>query len=255
MRYNRSRMRCPHCDGERSEDDSVCGHCGVILVETDPDPDVIDTPMVEAGDSDRGPFDPQLAVGTVIGVFDREKAIGTKIGIAAPRKRRIADADEPAFSGGFLQLPESTVARDFDRFVADLRVFLARMGVVGRLTLYFMSLVAIGVLFPWTDAQGVGLEPGIEELGWLPLGLVLVAAVLHVARYRKTASLRPLLALGALVFAAAALLAMGYVFRANAAIDETMRPRLYYGYWITLLASLLALLGSLLAMKDITARR
>lgn len=246
-------MRCPHCGGERSEDDSVCGHCGVILLETDPD--VIDTPMVEAGAPDQGPFDPQVAVGTVIGVFDREKAIGTKVGIVAPRKRRLADADEPAFSGGFLQLPESTVSRDFDRLVADARLFLARMGIVGRLTLYFMSLVAIGALLPWTDAQGVGLEPGVEDLGWLPLGLIIVAAVLHVARYRKTASLRPLLALGALVLGAATLLAMGYVFRANAAIDETMRPRLYYGYWITLLASLLALLGSLLAMKDITARR
>ncbi|MBI2896808.1 MAG: TFIIB-type zinc ribbon-containing protein [Deltaproteobacteria bacterium] len=249
-------MRCPNCNGARSETDSVCPRCGLVFhIETDPE--ILDTPMVDAvhSDSDPGPFDPQAAVGTVIGVFDREKAIGTKIGVVAPRKRRLADSDEPAFSGGFLQLPESTVSRDFERFVADARVFLARMGIVGRLTLYFMSTVAIGVLFPWTDAQGVGLEPGIEQMGWLPLGLILVAGLLHVARYRKIASLRPLLALGALVFAAATLLSMGYVFRTNAAIDESMRPRLYHGYWATLLASLLSLLGSLLAMKDVTARR
>lgn len=265
-------MRCPGCNSVVVSTAGRCGRCGFEFVATDPfgeeppdtDGDVQDSvqefvPEEIDAAVQAAHLDPQRGVGTVVGVFDRQQAIATKVGIVVPKKRRAqmdaATGSEPAFTGGFLTLPESTVSRDFDATLSQLRIFLSRMGIVGRFTLYLQSLVLVGVLLPWTRAQGVGQASGIEELGWLPGGLSLLAAVMHVARYRRTAILRPLLAFGTLVLSAGAVLAVGWALRMNLQLEDTMRPSLLWGFWWTLAAALPALFGALLAMKDIGSRR
>ena len=261
-------MRCPGCNAVVATSVGECGRCGFEFVATDP---VGDEPPDTDGDvggvqeftpeelaAPRPPpgLDPQQAVGTVVGVFDRQKAIATKVGIVVPKKRRARDeAAESNFTGGFLTLPESTVSRDFDSALTELRIFLARMGFVGRLTVYLQSLVVVGVLLPWTLTMGVGQSSGIEDLGWLPGGLTLLSATVHVVRYRRSAFLRPLLAFGALVLQAGAVLAVGWALRMNLQLADTMRPKLLWGFWWTVLAALPALFGTLIAMKDVGTRR
>lgn len=266
-------MRCPGCNAVVATSVGNCGRCGYAFVTTEPDaveppvepddegvvtpatgPEEFDLDAYPAPDG--GAAIDQRAVGTVVGTFDRQKAIATKVGIVLPKKRRPREkGPDTAFTGGFFTLPESTVSKDFDATMTELRIFLARMGVVGRFTVYLQSLILVGVLLPWTRTQGVGQTSGIEQLGWLPGGLTLLSTVLHVVRYRRSARLRPLLAFGALVLQAAAVLALGWVLRVNLYIEETMRPRLLWGFWWTSLAAMLALMGALVAMKDIGGRR
>ena len=261
-------MRCPGCNAVVATSVGECGRCGFEFVATDPvgdEPPDTDggaagvqefTPEDLAAFRPHAAADPQVGVGTVVGVFDRQKAIATKVGIIVPKKRRPRDEGaESGFSGGFLTLPESTVSRDFDSALTELRIFLARMGFVGRLTVYLQSLVIIGVLLPWTLTMGVGQSSGLEDLGWLPGGLTLLAGALHVVRYRRSAFLRPLLAFGALVLQAGAVLALGWALRLNLQVDDMMRPKLLWGFWWTALAALPALFGTLVAMKDVGARR
>jgi hypothetical protein len=242
-----------------------CARCGFAIVATDPDqPDLVpeDEAMVtpqsypaDAMEAD-AQLDPQRGVGTVVGTFDRQKAIATKVGIVLPKKRRAREeGPDTPFTGGFFTLPESTVSKDFDATITELRIFLARMGVVGRFTLYLQTLVVIGVLLPWTFTQGVGQSSGVEEMGWLPGGVTLLAAVLHVVRYRRKAVLRPLLAFGALLLQAAAVLALGWALRVNLLTEEMVRPSMMWGFWWTCLSATLSLMGTLVAMKDIGARR
>lgn len=259
-------MRCPGCNAVVATTAGECGRCGFAFVTTDPhqpdlaaDEDVVVptapevfTPVVPPDPH----LDPQRGVGTVVGTFDRQKAIATKVGIVLPKKRRAREvADEAPFTGGFFTLPESTVSKDLDSSITELRIFLARMGLVGRFTLYLQSLILVGALLPWTRTQGVGQSSGLEDLGWLPAGLTLLAAVTHVARYRRKASLRPLLAFGALLLQAGAVLAVGWALRVNLQAAPMMRPALLWGFWWTCLAAILALMGTLVAMKDIGARR
>lgn len=259
-------MRCPGCNAVVATTGGNCGRCGYAFVATEPDgaepgtdadEEAVSTgPEVFDLDAPEVQTDPQRGVGTVVGVFDRQKAIATKVGIVLPKKRRPREeGPDTAFTGGFFTLPESTVSKDFDATMTELRVFLARMGVVGRFTFYLQSLVIVGVLLPWTGTQGVGQASGIEELGWLPGGLALLATVLHVVRYRRSAILRPLLAFGALVLQAGAVLSLGWALRVNLLLEETMRPKLLWGFWWTSLAAVLGLMGALVAMKDIGARR
>jgi len=278
LRYNRgSQMRCPGCNAVVASTAGECGRCGFAFVATDPvgdePPDTDgDVGQVQefappGGDFDASPedlqayapsaaADPQRAVGTVVGVFDRQKAIATKVGIIVPKKRRPREeAAESGFTGGFFTLPESTVSKDFDAALTELRIFLARMGVVGRFTFYLQSMVVLGALLPWNLTEGVGESSGLEDLGWLPGGLTILATVLHLLRYRRNVMLRPLLAFGALVLQAGAVLAVGWALRLNLQIEATMRPRLLWGFWWTTIAALPALFGALVAMKDVGARR
>jgi len=259
-------MRCPSCNAVLATTVGECGRCGFALVATDPvgdeppdtDGEVVQefTPEDLEGGYAPTPVDPQQGVGTVVGVFDRQKAIATKVGIIVPKKRRAREADaESGFSGGFLTLPESSVSKDFDSALSELRIFLARMGFVGRVTFYLQSLVVIGALLPWTLRAGVGQSSGLEELGWLPGGVTILAMALHLVRYRRKVILRPLLAFGALLLQAGAVLAMGWALRMNLQMEEMVRPKLLWGFWWTTLAALPALFGALIAMKDVGARR
>lgn len=268
MRYNqRANMRCPGCNAVVLTTAGECSRCGFAFVATDPDqPDLVaEEPEAPVSDPEvvtpaalvpEPHVDPERGVGTVIGTFDRQKAIATKVGIVLPKKRRAREeGPDTPFTGGFFTLPESTVSKDFDATITELRIFLVRMGVVGRFTLYLQTLVLVGALLPWTLTQGVGQASGLEELGWLPAGLTILAGVLHVLRYRRKAVLRPLLAFGALLLQACAVLATGWALRLNLLVEEMMRPALLWGFWWTAIASILSLMGALVAMKDIGARR
>jgi hypothetical protein len=253
-------MRCPGCNAVAVTSVGSCPRCGYSFVSTDPGGyDAADAVSTDPGEMvEELGGDPERAVGTVIGTFDRQRAVATKLGIVAPRRRKSRDEERDAAASagaGFLHLPDSTVSRDFDEAVMELRVFLARMGLVGRLTAYAQSLVLVGALLPWLRIPGVGQASGVEDLGWLPGGLTLLGTILHIVRYRRNAILRPLCALGALLLSAGSLLALFWAFRVNSLLDDAVRPTLLWGFWFTMVAALLALVGTLLSMKDIGARR
>jgi hypothetical protein len=261
-------MRCPGCNAVVATTVGECGRCGFAfrakgtdqpdLAAEEPEapgPDVFTPPGGGIPPVPDPHLDLQRSVGTVVGTFDRQKAIATKVGIVLPKKRRAREEGPTPFTGGFFTLPESTVSKDFDGAVTELRIFLARMGLVGRFTLYLQTLIVAGGLLPWTRTPGVGQASGLEDLGWLPAGLTLLASVLHAARYRRKATLRPLLAFGALLLQAGAVLSVGWALRVNLLTAEMLRPALLWGFWWTCLAAILALMGTLVAMKDIGARR
>lgn len=192
-----------------------------------------------------GPADPEAELHTVfLKDKDRQESIDTRMVEAPPPAAAPALADRAG-------LPDSKVARGVEDAFLEIKRLLFRLGRVGRLAAYSHLLVVVGVVSPWLYMPHLGYTPGVETWGAIPLVMSLGALSLLVWRFRPKPTHLVLPMVLHLVLAAGIVVSLFWRYQLNLEIEAHIRPQLAFGFYLTGLGALSALLCALLGLKDL----
>lgn len=251
-------QQCPRCGGEMpgsAEPDQIFSSAppqppssGSPFYPDSVSPSPMFGESPPAGDGSTPPApgqDPEAGMHTaLVSLGDRQADLSTKLVEAPPAPPEPAVIERKG-------LPDSRVARGVEDSLIDLKRVIYRFGRIGRVAFYSHLVVIFGCVSPWFFRPHQGYTPGIEAWGALPLALSLAGVGMLAWRHRPTPRHRVAPVLLHLLVAAALVLAVLWRYQVTSEIQPHLRPELAFGFYITGLGGLGALLGSLLGLKDV----